>query len=441
MSVVTDVATIARVESYPGIAAPLLAARGHRESLEEYVASGGYAALGDVERLLEEVEIAGLRGRGGAAFPFATKVRTVRYRPGPAVVVANGEEGEPASVKDRWLMRFRPHLVLDGLRIAAALTGSRDIVVYASDPVSATSMQAAVHELAGRGTWSATIDIFRANPTYVAGEESALVRAVNGGPALPTEKPPRPFESGVRGLPTLVSNVETLAHLPGIRAASGSGYRSVGTEGSPGTFLLTLSGIPGGGLFEVPFGTTVRTVLRWLAIDSEGVTGLLVGGYFGGLAGAEALDVPLDYDAFRSAGHGLGCGAISILRDECPVAVAAAVMVYFARENAGQCGSCFNGTAGMSAVLGGLLEGVAQSSDLERLERWSTELRGRGACGTLDGAVQVVASLLRVFPNVVESHLEVGCAQHDEAGRPADPPFAVMPPTPGDMKATVRNLR
>jgi NADH:ubiquinone oxidoreductase subunit F (NADH-binding) len=135
-----------------------------------------------------------------------------------------------------------------------------------------------------------------------------------------------------------------------------------------------------------------------------------MGGYFAGVIGRHALDVPLDYDAFADLGSGLGCGAISVLGPgSCPVATSAAVMAYFARENAGQCGSCFNGTAAMSAVLDSLQEHQAEASDIERLQNWSIGLRGRGACGTLDGATNVAAALLREFPEEVRIHLEDRC--------------------------------
>ncbi|MGY1741278.1 NADH-ubiquinone oxidoreductase-F iron-sulfur binding region domain-containing protein, partial [Blastococcus sp. SYSU D01050] len=423
----------AAVTAYPGVEDRLLAGRGEREDLAAYRAGGGYAAVADAERLLDEVDEAGVRGRGGAAFPAATKIRTVRIGRGVPVAVANGEEGEPASVKDRWLLRTRPHLVLDGLRLAALMAGADQVHVYVSDPGAAASVTRAVEELRGAGVWDADVAVTLVEPTYVAGEETAAVQALNGGPALPTDKPPRPFEEGVGGRPTLVSNVETLAHLPLVQRLGATGYRAHGTVASPGTFLLTLSGVAATGLYEVPFGVTLTEVLRWLGEDPERADGVLMGGYFSGVLGRHVLDVPLEYDALKALHSGLGCGAVAVLNSgTCPVEVSAAVMAYFARENAGQCGSCFNGTAAMSAVLEALRDHRAEEADVQRLTDWSVRLRGRGACGTLDGATNVAAAVLREFPDAVRTHLDGTCAPCAEAeGQPLPrEPFAVGLPAP-----------
>jgi NADH:ubiquinone oxidoreductase subunit F (NADH-binding) len=192
---------------------------------------------------------------------------------------------------------------------------------------------------------------------------------------------------------------------------------------SPGTFLATVTGAgrpPA--LYELPYGIAFTDLLAHHGVPAESVRGVLMGGYFAGLLNTDVLDATLDHESIRRLGSGLGCGAISILTDDCPVAVAAAVMDYFDRENAGQCGSCFNGTAAMAAVTGALRDGVATDEDLARLERWSVVLRGRGACGTLDGATNIAASLLRHFPQVVARHLDNSC----ETCRPG--PFRAQRP-------------
>ncbi|WP_238005472.1 NADH-ubiquinone oxidoreductase-F iron-sulfur binding region domain-containing protein [Dactylosporangium sp. AC04546] len=429
MSLTADAHVATKVATFPEVGARLVAGVAAREDLEQYRSTGGYAAVTDAERLLDAVEAAALRGRGGAAFPTSRKIETVRTGRGIPVVVANGEEGEPASVKDRWLLRHRPHLVLDGLRLAALMAGSEDVHVYVSDQAGAASVRRAAQELSGAGVWDVDVTVTVVDPAYVAGEETAVVRALNGGPALPMDKPPRPFEEGVAGRPTLVNNVETLANLPLIQRLGAAGYREAGTAASPGTFLLTLTGCAATGLYEIPFGETLRSVLSWLGEDHRSVAGVLMGGYFSGVLGPHALDVPLDYDSLRAVESGLGCGAVGVIsRDTCPVAVSAAVLAYFARENAGQCGSCFNGTAAMSAVLDALVEHRAGTDDMERLIRWSTFLRGRGACGTLDGATNVTASLLREFPDLVSRHLHGLCDLCDSGRRVTGPPFAVILP-------------
>jgi NADH:ubiquinone oxidoreductase subunit F (NADH-binding) len=423
----------------PGLAPRLLRADPLPESLVAYVVAEGYqdgpAGPQAATELLDAIERSGLRGRGGAAFPFAVKARTVRANGAaggtPPVVIANGEEGEPASVKDRWLLRNRPHLVLDGLRLAAALVGADRAYLYVSDPGAARSAADALHDAELAGRLPLPVELVVVDPSYVAGEETAAVRVINGGPAKPADKPPRPFEEGVAGRPTLVSNVETLANLPYIYRHGPEAYRQAGTSASPGTFLATVTG--GGrppALYELPHGLPLRELLRLHEVAEESVTGLLMGGYFSGLLGRQAVDLTLDHESARALGSGLGCGALAILTtDECPVAVAASVMAYFARENAGQCGSCFNGTSAMSAALGALRDGEAAAADITRLRRWSQVLRGRGACGTLDGATNLAASLLAEFPDHVTTHLNGGCRHHAPAPFNAARPFEVEPVT------------
>jgi NADH:ubiquinone oxidoreductase subunit F (NADH-binding) len=392
-------------------------------------AGSNYLPLDDADALLEQVDLSGLLGRGGAAFPLGTKLRTVRdagRRGSETVVVANGEEGEPASVKDRWLLRNRPHLVLDGLRLATAIVGARRAYVYVSDVQSATAVAAALGELKPEVFGDTVVSVITVDPTYVAGEETAAVRRINGGPAKPTDKPPRPFEEGVLGLPTMVSNVETLANVPFIHEHGSQAFRAVGTPMSPGTFLATITG--GGrppALYEIPYGAAFSDLLTLHGLSAESVRGVLMGGYFAGIANTDILDATLDHETIRRIGSGLGCGAMSLLTDDCPVAVAASVLSYFDRENAGQCGSCFNGTAAMAAVASALRDGVATDEDVARLERWSVVLRGRGACGTLDGATNVAASLLRQFPQLVAQHLANDCPSCRTAAFNAMRPYEV----------------
>ncbi|MBT2276314.1 hypothetical protein J7E69_33580, partial [Rhodococcus enclensis] len=276
---------------YPGIQPRLLVDGNNNEDAWLYRSRGGYRPLEDEVAFLADVSASGLRGRGGAAFPAAIKLATVRTAAGDSVVVANGEEGEPASVKDRWLLRLRPHLVLDGLRLAAQVVGTTTAVVYLSDGPARESVEGALAELTGDPSFGLQVTIVQVDPTYVAGEETAAVRAINGGPALPTDKPPRPFEEGVAGLPTLVNNVETLANLALLHQLGPESYRGIGTETSPGTFLMTLSTAAGAGLYEVPFGVTLRAVLTWSGTDPDEVRGFLMGGYFAGVIGPHALDL------------------------------------------------------------------------------------------------------------------------------------------------------
>lgn len=392
------------------IPARLLFAASGRESLPDYESRGGYRSGGyEGRELIEAIEAAGLRGRGGAAFPTGVKLRAVAGREGVRHVVANGEEGEPTSIKDRWLMRARPHLVLDGLLRTAAAVGAAQAHVYLSDGPAAQSVAEALEEL---GTTPIPVRITRVEPAYVAGEETAAVRAIGGGPAKPLDKPPRPFEAGVDGQPTLVANVETLANVPLVASLGPDWFRRAGTEHSPGTFLLTLSGAcRAPGLYEIELGTSLGVAIERAGGLICDPGGFLMGGFFGGIIGSRALDLPLDYGRLRDEGSGLGCGAITVFgEDACPVAIAAGVMSFFAESNAKQCGPCIRGTSAMRDALAALSAGPAeQPAVIERLQGWSVSLRGRGACATLDGAAGLVTSLFREFPDHVASHLAGPC--------------------------------
>ncbi|WP_375482431.1 NADH-ubiquinone oxidoreductase-F iron-sulfur binding region domain-containing protein [uncultured Mycobacterium sp.] len=415
--------------AWSGCAPRLLREQPGREDYPAYRDAGGYRPLRSADDLLEEVERGGLLGRGGAAFPLAVKLRAVRdngLRSGlGTVVVANGEEGEPASIKDRWLLRHRPHLILDGLRLAAAIVAADCAYVYVSDPESARSVEAALAE-ADVGTVVVPVRVWTVDAGYVAGEETAAVRALNGGPVKPTDKPPRPFQQGVGGRPTLVSNVETLANLPYLLQYGSAEFRNQGTSMSPGTFLMTITGAGRpAGLYELPHGLPFTELLALHGFSSDQVSGALMGGYFAGMLNRTVLDATLDHETVRGLGSGLGAGAISVLTDDCAVAVAASVLAYFDRENAGQCGSCFNGTAAMAAVVGALRDGAATGEDLARLRRWSVMLRGRGACATLDAATNMAASLLDQFPHAVERHLDNACQPCRIGVFRADRPYEV----------------
>ncbi len=421
----TSQSTTIITAALPGLEPRLLVEQ--RKDLAAYRRLGGYRPLADADGLLGEIESSGLVGRGGAAFPLAVKLCAVRDNgriAGGTVVVANGEEGEPASVKDRWLLRNRPHLVLDGLRLAAAIVGARRAYVYVSDPESAHSVETALGELEPDALGGVDVRMSTVQPGYVAGEETAAVRAINGGPAKPTDKPPRPFEAGVDERPTLVSNVETLANLPYLQCHGSAAFRAQGTSLSPGTFLATITGAgrpPA--LYELPHGLPFTELLALHGVSTDQVRGALMGGYFAGLLNRSVLETTLDHETMRRLGSGLGCGAISVITDDCPVAVAASVLAYFDRENAGQCGSCFNGTAAMAAAAGALRDGAATAEDVERLRRWSVLLRGRGACATLDAATNVAASLLDQFPDEVAAHLEGTCRDCTRGAFHADRPY------------------
>ncbi|MEU6553319.1 NADH-ubiquinone oxidoreductase-F iron-sulfur binding region domain-containing protein [Streptomyces sp. NPDC046915] len=367
--------------------------------LDRYVAAGGYTPVPEPDRLLDRIAAVGLRGRGGAGFPAAVKLRAVRHAPGPSVVVANGEEGEPGSVKDRWLLRHRPHLVLDGVRLAAAMTGAGRGCVYLSDAVAERTVRQALAEWPG----DLHVDVVPTPHTYVAGEETAVVRRIDGGPALPTAKPPRPFESGVGGAPTLVANVETLARIAMLHAHPEAATAVAGTH------LVTLSGSGGtAALVEASAGTHLKAIAD---MGGHGkAEAVLLGGLFGGLHGPDWGDLPLDHDGLAAAGGALGCGALHFLHPgDCPVAVATQAAAYLAAQSARQCGVCVSGTGALARTLTDIARGVSGDGTTDRLRRWSRQLPGRGACGLLDAAARVVGSLLTHFPDRIDGHRNSAC--------------------------------
>ena len=369
------------------------------------------------EQLIEALTVGRLQGRGGAGFPAHVKWRTVAAASRAKVVVANGHEGEPASGKDRWLLLNRPHLVLEGMLLAALAIGADKAIMCVSREDTHQSVEQALADLkeAGLVPENLTIDIVTTDHRYVAGEESAIVQALNGGPGLPTSKPPRPYESGVEGLPTLVQNVETLAHAAWIHVNGPAAFREVGTRTSPGTALFTvLGGDREPVIVEAPLGVELHELLGAVGIAPARVSRLLLGGWFGGVHGPEVLGLDCDYTSLRVAGSGLGCASITVITPDDDVAeMVAQLGAWYASESALQCGVCRNATRAIGRTLAKNAAGHADSEDFENLSRWGVTLRGRGACGLLDGA----ATLAHTTVSVVSAKEFVG-AHADPASRP-----------------------
>ena len=385
------------------------------EDLADYLPRGGYVRTPDAAEILELVREARLRGRGGAGFPTAVKLASVAEAEGPRCVVANGEEGEPASIKDRYLLRRRPHLVLDGLLLAARAVDADHAYVYVSDDASAASMRVAIAQRRS----PVPVRIVTVPAGYVAGEASAVVRAIDGGPAKPTAKPPHPYQRGVGGMPTLIQNVETLAHLALLVSHGAAAHLEHGTSECTGTLLLTLSR-PGGRvvLAEVPYGARLGDVVTEHLGPME-ITGVVMGGFAGGIFGPEALDLPLTHEDVRKAGGMLGCGAVILLGPEdCQVSAAADIAAYFDRENAGQCGACIKGTDAMARDLAALASGTAGPDEVARIERLSASLLRRGSCGLLDAACATTASLVHTNRPLVDAHLAAPCPRCADATSP-----------------------
>lgn len=380
----------------PSGVARLLAGAGSSPSLEHHL-----ALYGPVEHPANVVELAaaaGLRGRGGGGFPTGHKLAAVAAEPGRRVVVANGAEGEPASKKDRSLLRVAPHLVLDGAVVAARGIGSREVVIAVSRP--APELENAIAERERRRADAVGFEVRRVPDGFVAGEETALLRALAGAPAKPTLKPPFPFERGLDGRPTLVQNVETLAHLALVARFGAEWF-------GRGTALVTLSGAVGQpGVHEIPLGATLADVLAHCGGTSAPVAGFLVGGYFGGWVAADAAAT------LRLTPDALGAGAIVALpASTCAAAECARVVRYLAAESAGQCGPCVHGLAAIADALSVDRRGDRRAD----VARWAAMVEGRGACSHPDGAARFVRTALDVFRDEFARH-----ATHRGCGRPCE---------------------
>jgi len=363
--------------------------------------------------IIQLVESAGLRGHGGASFPVARKLRAVASRRGRPIVVANGSEGEPASKKDRALLRELPHLVLDGAAVAAHAVGAREaiVVVSSEDERSMRSLGAALHDrAAARLHGDPEFELFALAPGFVAGQETAVVSALNGGPAKPTFAPPLPFERGVRRRPTLVQNVETLAHLALIARHGAAWFRELGTAQDPGSALVTVSGaVAAPGVYEIEHGMPLPELLD-VVRPTDHVAAVLVGGYFGTwLAPGAAQEARLSGEELRERGAALGAGVIVVLgADACPVAETARIAGWFAAESAGQCGPCVNGLDAIAATVHQLATGTASRTAWSDLERWVRDMPRRGVCQHPDGAIRFISSALGAFELELRDHARRG---------------------------------
>ncbi|PVX59522.1 NADH-ubiquinone oxidoreductase-F iron-sulfur binding region domain-containing protein [Rhodococcus globerulus] len=367
--------------------------------LADEISSGFFSDAADGVDLLTELESAGLRGRGGAGFPAYIKWRAVAAAAGQKVVVANGHEGEPASEKDKWLLLHRPFLVLAGLIRAAATIGAARAIVYVSDAQALRTVRASIDAVYAYGLVPPQLSLtyHQAEHTYVAGDETAVCRSINGGLALPTARPPRPCEAGVDGLPTLISNVETLADAEWIAVHGSGAFRATGSESSPGTALFTLLGdIDRPGIYEAPLGISLRDLIEAAGGSTGNIGTLVMGGWFGGIMIAEPT-LNCDYDRVRAAGSGLGCASITVLNVERnTIDIAARISQWFEGQSALQCGVCKNGTKSIAKTLAEIAGGNQSPELTDNLERWGTTLIGRGACAFLDGAARLGRTAARL---------------------------------------------
>ncbi|MDP9221125.1 MAG: SLBB domain-containing protein [Actinomycetota bacterium] len=354
---------------------------------------GPLPALSNAAALVAEVRAAGLTGHGGAGFPTWRKLETVAAGRNP-VVIANGAEGEPASGKDRALLEQAPHLVLDGLQVAAAATGATMAYAYVR-----ASAQAVLRRALAERSDRVKVEIVTAAESFVSGQETAVVAAIEGGRPVPRDVPDLVVRNGVRGRPTLVQNVETLAQLALLARHGAAWFRQVGTLEQPGTFLATVSGsVRRPGVHEAAYGVPLADLLSQAGGPAEPLQAVLVGGYHGVWLPQEALSAPMSVEGLAPWGGTPGAGVVVALgRSESGLAATAKIAAYLAGESARQCGPCLNGLPAMATVLGRMAHGE-KHPDLPRQVEWLTRVvEGRGACHHPDGTARMVRSALALF--------------------------------------------
>ena len=377
-------------------ASPLLGVGGPDH--ESHLRSLG--ALPDRPGLIDEVERSGLTGRGGAGFPTARKMAAMAPR---GVVIANGSEGEPLSAKDEFLLRLRPHLVIDGLLATARATDARRTHLVVA-PSSEDSVRLAIAERRD----ARDIEVTVTQERFVSGEASAVVQLLTTGEAIPMDHPFRLTARGLRRRPTLVQNVETLAHIALIARFGSARFRGIGHQADPGSRLFSLAGdVRRPGVTEAVGGARLRSVLA--VAEPPSVSAVLVGGYHGTWVGPDALDRPLAHASVPGSVPA-GAGILMVLSDtRCGLVATSEIAGYLAAETAGQCGPCVNGLPALAELVARLARGDRDPSLRDRIERMLGLVDGRGACHHPDGTARMVSSAMQVFAADVDAHQRGYC--------------------------------
>ena len=406
------------------------------ESIDEYIAAGGFSAFAKAitemtcEEVVEEIDKSGLRGRGGGGFPAGTKWKQVlRQKEKVRYVVCNGDEGDPGAFMDGSVMEGDPYKLIEGMMIAGYAVAAENGYIYvrAEYPLSVKRLKHAIAQCEEYGLLGDNIlgtginfhlHINRGAGAFVCGEGSALTASIEGNRGMPRVKPPRTVEQGLWAKPTVLNNVETYANVPKIILQGADWFRTIGTEGSPGTKTFSITGaIANTGLIEVPMGSTLREIIYDIGGGlKNGATfkGVQIGGPSGGCLVEEHLDQPLDFDSVKKFNAIMGSGGLVVMDDNtCMVEVARFFMGFTQRESCGKCGPCRIGTKRMLEILEKIVAGNGEMEDLDTLEETAKFIRERSLCGLGKSAPLPVISTLKTFRDEYIEHIvDKKCRAH-----------------------------
>lgn len=404
------------------------------EDIHEFMLHNGYSAAKKAflemspEEICKQISESGLRGRGGGGFPTGRKWEAARVqKAAKKYVICNGDEGDPGAFMNRSVMEGNPHSVIEGLMIAARAIGADQALVYvrAEYPLAVERMKRAVADAERQGIlgnnvfgtgFSLKCDVMEGAGAFVCGEETAMIASIEGRRGMPTPKPPFPAQSGLWGKPTIINNVETLAHVSRIINDGPQAFRSIGTPESPGTKTFALTGhVANTGLVEVPFGTKLREIVLEISGGvtddngkpmKNGFKAVQIGGPSGGCLTEEHLDLPLSYDSLRSVGAMVGSGGLVVLNQRtCMVSIARFFMEFTQRESCGKCVLCREGTKQLLALLDDVIEGRADAGTLDLLQKLGRAVQVGSLCGLGKTAPNPVLSTLRYFRKEYEEHI------------------------------------
>ena len=389
------------------------------ESFEGYLDVGGYKVLQSSltpELILDEIEGSGLRGRGGAGFPVARKWRIAAETPSDRrYVVCNAGEDEPGSFKDRVLLERRPHLVLEGVILAARAIEAREAIIYINETYDRAleRMSDAIEEARTQSLLGVAVRIHPAPTVYVAGEDSACLEVIEGRKPWPRQKPPYPATAGLFGKPTVVNNVETLANVGFIVRHGAAWFRQYGTSESPGTMIFCLGEeVNRPGAYELPIGTPMRHLLEDLGGGLKArarLKAVLPGGPSCAFLVGSQLDVHLDPEALKAAGSSLGCGVMRFYPEgACMVEETLKIAQFFARESCGQCPACRMETSMLAAALERIQQGTALPALFDQFQKIIDFNRSKGYCALVNMPGPPILSALQLFRSDFEHHIQWG---------------------------------